>query len=151
IPAWALQDTLMPAMSWRLKRLRKKALRYRCWTINFKDFLNAKKLTSLEVIPIQQILYVKNASQLVTPQGFSNEPAKGEDMKNLSVIENGSILTVDGVIHAVGTDEEIKDKYHELVEKAETIDARGKLVMPGLVDPHTHLVYAGSREQEYVM
>lgn len=138
-------------MSWRLKRLRKKALRYRCWTINFKDFLNAKKLTSLEVIPIQQILYVKNASQLVTPQGFSNEPAKGEDMKNLSVIENGSLLTVDGVIHAVGTDEEIKDKYHELVEKAETIDARGKLVMPGLVDPHTHLVYAGSREQEYVM
>jgi imidazolonepropionase len=61
-------------------------------------------------------------------------------MKNLGVIKNGSVAVQDGLIVAVG---------QNLRYDAETvIDATGKLVMPGFVDPHTHVVFAGSREFE---
>jgi len=87
----------------------------------------------------------------VTSRGFSEQPAKGKDMNGLFIIPNGSLLAIDGRIHAVGTDEELRENYQDWLEQADVIDAKGKLVMPGLIDPHTHLVYAGSREQEYAM
>jgi len=61
-------------------------------------------------------------------------------MRNLGIMKNGSIAIQDGRIVDVG---------QNLRYKAETvIDASGKLVMPGFVDPHTHVVFAGSREFE---
>jgi imidazolonepropionase len=72
-------------------------------------------------------------------------------MSELGIIENGSIWVENGVIEAVGKDEELLEKYQGRLEEAAVIDARGKLVTPGLVDPHTHLVFAGSREQEFTM
>src|SRR5699024_7063913 len=56
-----------------------------------------------------------------------------------------------GKIIAVGKDEEIEREYKELIESAEQIDASNKVVSPGLIDPHTHLVHAGTRENEYAM
>jgi imidazolonepropionase len=96
-------------------------------------------------------IFIRNASQLVTLQGSSNAPLVKEAMSELGIIENGSVWLEDGVIQAVGTDEELAIKYGSRLAEAEVIDASGKLVTPGLVDPHTHLVFGGSREQEFNM
>ena len=61
-------------------------------------------------------------------------------MKKLSIIKNGSIAIRDGLIVDIGRNLRCKSEY--------TIDASEKLVMPGFVDPHTHVVFAGSREFE---
>ncbi|MFX0560677.1 imidazolonepropionase [Tepidibacillus infernus] len=97
------------------------------------------------------MLYIKKAAQLITLQGHSDTPAIKEQMKNLYVIENGSVLVQENKILAVGKDEDIRQQFHEVIDKAEVIKAENKIVTPGLIDPHTHLVYAGSREKEYVM
>lgn len=100
---------------------------------------------------MENILYIKNATELITVEGHNEEPAKKDEMNDVSIIENGSVLAKDGNIIAVGKDQKLRKEYGELIEKAEIIDATGKIVTPGLVDPHTHIVYAGSRENEYVM
>jgi len=96
-------------------------------------------------------LFIRNASQIVTLQGSSQAPLVKEGMSELGVIENGSVWIENGVIKAVGTDEEIFSKFESRLDQAEVVDASGKLVTPGLVDPHTHLVFAGSRENEFNM
>ncbi|MFC4077813.1 imidazolonepropionase [Salinithrix halophila] len=97
----------------------------------------------------QKPLYIRRASQLVTLADSSNAPLRGKAMERLSIIENGSVWVEDGTIRAAGPDEEIAAKYQTRMNEAEVIDASGRLVTPGLVDPHTHLVYAGSRENEF--
>ena len=96
-------------------------------------------------------IYLKNASELVTVAGHSEKPAKKEKMSDIGIIENGSVLAKDGVIIAVGTDATLQEQYAEEIKQAEVVDATGKIVTPGLVDPHTHIVYAGTRENEYAM
>lgn len=96
-------------------------------------------------------IFIRNASQLVTLKESSKSPLIKEEMSELGIIENGSIWIENGVIEAVGTDRELFEIYKNRLTKAEVIDAAGKLVTPGLVDPHTHLVYAGSRENEFNM
>ncbi|WP_121639222.1 imidazolonepropionase [Virgibacillus sp. Bac330] len=96
-------------------------------------------------------LFVKNAAQVITMQGHTDKPAKKEAMKQLSIVENGSVLAQDGEIIAVGTEAEIKNNYPDVVRNAKEIHATGKIVTPGLIDPHTHLVHAGTRENEYAM
>ena len=97
------------------------------------------------------MLYLHNANQLITVSGHSDSPARKEQMQDLKMIENGSLLISDGIIFDLGTDEELRKKYPDLIENAEKINARNKIITPGLIEPHTHLVYAGSRENEYVM
>jgi imidazolonepropionase len=96
-------------------------------------------------------IFIRNASQLVTLQGSSDAPRVKGEMSELGIIDNGSIWIEDGVIQAVGTDVELAEKYAKRLGEAEVVDATGKLVTPGLVDPHTHLVFAGSRENEFNM
>lgn len=96
-------------------------------------------------------IYIKNASELITVKGYSEKPAKKEAMSEIGIIKNGSVLAEDGVIIAVGTDEDLQKEYADKIKNAEVIDATGKVVTPGLVDPHTHIVYAGTRENEYAM
>jgi imidazolonepropionase len=84
-------------------------------------------------------LLITNASELLTLKG-PKKPRTGEQMKRLSIIKSGSVAIMNGLIVDVG---------RNLRYKADiTIDASGKLVMPGFVDPHTHVVFAGSREFE---
>ena len=92
-------------------------------------------------------LLIENASEVVTLRGGSRKPLLGEQMKNLGIIKDGSIAVKEGKIVAVGKTGEIKGKF----EGKETVDAEGKVVMPSFVDPHTHLVFAGSREEEFEM
>lgn len=86
-----------------------------------------------------------NASELLTLRGPKRSRAKSE-MSELSIIADGAVVVSDGVIEDVGRTEPLL-KEHDATG-VERIDARGKVVMPGLVDPHTHLVFAGSREFE---
>jgi len=92
-------------------------------------------------------LLIENASEVVTLQGGSQKPLLGEQIKNLGIIKDGSIAVNEGKIVAVGKTGKIKRKF----EGKETVNADGKVVMPGFVDPHTHLVFAGSREEEFEM
>ena len=92
---------------------------------------------------------VLNAAQLVTIGQGKAGPRRGEEQSRIDVIEDGALVASDGRIVDVGTSAEIRKK-HDL-SKANTIDATGKIVMPGLVDPHTHPVFAGLRYDEYAL
>jgi imidazolonepropionase len=95
-------------------------------------------------------LVIKNASELLTLNGKSQRPAVGDAMKELGIIENGAVAVSNGIIEWIGETPELKNAV-ALDESTTVIDAEGKLVMPGFVDPHTHLMYAGSREDELLM
>ncbi|KGX85999.1 imidazolonepropionase [Pontibacillus litoralis] len=97
-----------------------------------------------------QRMFISNAAQLVTMAGHT-APATKEAMSILNVIENGAVWIEDGIIVEVGTDEGLRETYKDQIEHATVIDATGKTVTPGLIDPHTHLVHAGTRENEYAM
>ncbi|MGQ9623850.1 MAG: imidazolonepropionase [Candidatus Bathycorpusculaceae bacterium] len=92
-------------------------------------------------------LLIVNAEELVTLAGGSQKPRTGKQMREIGIIQNGSLAIRDGKIVAVGKTPEITKHF-----KAENvINAKGKTVLPGFVDPHTHLVFAGSRESEFQM
>lgn len=96
-------------------------------------------------------VWIRHASQLATLAGGSAAPVVGERMNQLSIIEDGSVWLEDGIIQRVGTDADLEEAYRDRIHEAEIIDATGKLVTPGLIDPHTHLVHAGSRQNEFNM
>lgn len=85
------------------------------------------------------------ASQIIVPAG-EGRALRGTEMNELKVIDNGAVGIKDGKIAFVGKREEAVD-----LKANETIDAKGKLLSPGLVDPHTHLVFGGSREHELAL
>ena len=86
-------------------------------------------------------LLIKNAQQLVA----ANEKDNGS-----TIISEGAVACYRGKIVAVGTTKEVLTQV-ELVSSANIIDAREKVVTPGFVDPHTHPVFWGTREGEFVM
>lgn len=89
-------------------------------------------------------MLIHSASQLLTLAGG---PQRGRDLGRLGIIDRGAVLIRDEKIHAVGTTEELKKAYPD--EPA--LDAGGCVVMPGFVDPHTHLIWAGDRANEFEM
>jgi imidazolonepropionase len=93
-------------------------------------------------------LIVKNAGQLLTLRSNQEGPRKGSDMENLGLVEDGAVAAVQGQIVAVGSTKEVEAAVSSGPETT-LIDARGKVVMPGFVDPHTHPVFAGTREEEF--
>ncbi len=95
-------------------------------------------------------VWIKNAAQLVTLAG-ENGPRRKEGMSELSIIEDGSVWMENGEILAIGSTSELEVVYGERAHEADVIDASGRLVTPGLVDPHTHVAYGGSREREFEM
>jgi imidazolonepropionase len=86
-----------------------------------------------------------NANELATLKGKSDRPQIREGMNELGIIKDGAIAAKDGKIVAVGTTKEVLNK---LEKGFEVIDASGQLVTPGLIDPHVHLIFGGSREEE---
>lgn len=92
-------------------------------------------------------LLIVNASELVTLSGEPRKPRKGKQMQEIGIIRDGAVSIKDGRIAAVGKTSEVTRSF-----KAENvISANGKIVLPGFVDPHTHLVFDGSREDEFQM
>jgi len=92
-------------------------------------------------------LIIKNANELLTIAGASKKPFLGTQMKELGIIKDGGLAVNNGRIVAVGKTENIIKRF----KGKESLDANEKVVMPGFVDCHTHLVFAGSREEEFEM
>lgn len=91
-------------------------------------------------------LLIVNA-RVATLAGFSTHPQRGADFGRLNIVDNGAVAVSQGNIIAVGTLEFVKAMAD--LSLARVVDAGGRLVTPGLVDPHTHVVHYGSREREY--
>jgi imidazolonepropionase len=90
-------------------------------------------------------LLVKNAAQLVTSTAPGDGMRRGAAMNELVVLRDASLIVEDGVVRWLGPTAALRTK----VEAIEVIDAAGKTVIPGLVDSHTHLIWAGSRDNEF--
>jgi imidazolonepropionase len=84
-------------------------------------------------------LVISNAAEVIT--------CIGEGMEEIGVIENAWITIKNGKIAGVGSEEEIRNNFD--IEQSTVIDVSGKVVAPGFVDSHTHLVFFGTRVEEY--
>ena len=89
-------------------------------------------------------LALLHASQLVTLAG-PKQPRVGAEMSELGIIRNGGMLIRDDKIDIVGSSDEIQKNAGD----AEIVDAGGRVVLPGFVDAHTHLVFAGNRLDDF--
>ena len=86
-----------------------------------------------------------HANELATLRGGTERPRVRDGMNDLGLVSDGAVAVRDGRIVAVGPTKEVLGKIDRSFE---LIDVSGKLVTPGLIDPHVHLVFAGSREGE---
>ena len=89
-------------------------------------------------------LIIHSATQLLTVAG--DAPKRGATQGELGIIENGAIAISGDEIVAVGTTREIRERA---AAGTRMIDARGCVVLPGFVDAHTHVVFAGDRANEF--
>jgi imidazolonepropionase len=95
-------------------------------------------------------MIIKNAAELVTCSGFAAK--KGKDMADIHVIEDGAVIIKKGLIEAVGATGDIEKQFKKTgadLSDFDMIDARGKAVLPGFVDSHTHFVFGGYRAEEF--
>src|SRR5690349_22230995 len=91
-------------------------------------------------------LAVLHAAQLVTLTG-PKRPRVGKELSALGIIRDGGMLIRDGKIERVGPSDEIEKNVGDA--DADFVDADGRVVMPGFVDAHTHLVFAGNRLEDF--
>jgi imidazolonepropionase len=87
---------------------------------------------------------VIHASQLVALAG-PQRPRVGTEMSELAIIRDGGMLIRDGKIDTVSSSEEVAKNAGD----AEVLDAGGRVILPGFVDAHTHLVFAGNRLDDF--
>jgi imidazolonepropionase len=89
-------------------------------------------------------MLIHSASQVLT---LSGGPQRGNRLGELHIIENGAVLIRGEKIEAVGSTPELLSAF----PAEEKFDAQGCAILPGFVDPHTHLVWAGDRAAEFEM
>lgn len=89
-------------------------------------------------------MLIHSATQLLTLKGG---PQRGRTLGTLGIIEYGAVLIRDEKIIAVGESDELRASY----PNEPTLDASSSVVMPGFVDPHTHLIWGGDRAKEFEM
>lgn len=91
-------------------------------------------------------LLIYNIKELITP--FDSNLKRGEDLRKLKIINNGGVAIKDGKILSVSTSEEILDLY----ESHNKLNLNNEnILLPGFVDPHTHILFGGSREEEFLL
>lgn len=91
-------------------------------------------------------LLIHSISQLVTSAG-SLHPKRGAAMRELGIIQNGALAIANGHIVAVGPSQSIETDYRA----QHTVNASGHAIVPGFIDPHTHVVFGGDRVHEFEM
>jgi imidazolonepropionase len=89
-------------------------------------------------------MLLHSASQLLT---LTPGPQRGRNLGTLNIIEDGAVLIRDGIIAEVGKSSELLTAHPDEIR----LEASGCAVMPGFVDPHTHVVWAGDRAAEFEM
>ena len=89
-------------------------------------------------------MLIHSASQLLTLAGG---PQRGHALGTLGIIPNGAVVIREEKIVAVGPTDELRAAYKD----EPTLDASGCVILPGFVDPHTHLIWAGDRASEFEM
>jgi imidazolonepropionase len=94
---------------------------------------------------LSSTLLITGASQLLTLRG--RVPRRGKSLSDLGIVKHGALLIRDGVIAAVGACAEVESLAES--RSAEKLDVGGRVVLPGFVDSHTHLIHAASRAEEY--
>ncbi len=92
-------------------------------------------------------LLIENASQVCVVPAQDGGPQRGDALGELGIVEDGAVAIRAGEIVAVGPAADLRDRF----DAAETLDAGGNAVVPGFVDPHTHVVWAGDRAAEFEM
>ncbi len=93
-------------------------------------------------------LLIRNGQVVTAAHGTC--PVRGRDMQELEVIERGWVACAGERIAAVGPRASVENQV-EVTSRTQVIDAQGKVVTPGLIDPHTHLIFGGSREDEFYL
>ena len=93
-------------------------------------------------------LYIDQIKQLVTVKGFSQQAARGASQQEIGLIEDGAVAIRQGVIIAAGRKKEL-ERAGWKSGAGRYLNAGGMIALPGFIDPHTHLVFAGSREEEF--
>jgi imidazolonepropionase len=91
------------------------------------------------------VLLIRNLSQIATPLGFG--PVRGVAMRTLTVLNDAVIVVRDGRFAFVGRESDIDDELRSAI--LDDFDAHGFTAVPGFVDSHTHLPFAGYRETEF--
>lgn len=94
---------------------------------------------------LTQSLLITGASQLLSLRG--GVPRRGSSLSKLGVEKDGAILVRDEQVVAVGTRSQVEGRKD--AKEAEKLDVGGRVVLPGFVDSHTHLIHAASRAEEY--
>ncbi len=89
-------------------------------------------------------MLIHSATQVLTLAGG---PQRGKELGRLGVIEDGAVLMREEKIVAVGPTSELRASYRD----EPTLDASGCVILPGFVDPHTHVIWAGDRAREFEM
>ena len=93
-------------------------------------------------------LIIIHANELLTLDSKYGAPRMGKDMKNLAIIQDGAVAIASNFIIFIGTTKELITKFPPN-EETIIIDATNKLVTPGFIDPHTHIIFDGYREDEF--
>ena len=93
-------------------------------------------------------LIIKNIGQLLTLYFPKKGPRAGRDMQELGIIENGAVVIKGNRIISVGKTNEVLSKV-KIGKNTKIIDAKNKVVTPGLIDCHTHPIFADTREEEF--
>jgi imidazolonepropionase len=93
-------------------------------------------------------LLIKNIRQLVTVRSNGKPCKSGTEMRELGVIENATVLIQNGLFSWIGPSTEFSQTVDDNID---IIDAADLIALPGFVDSHTHTVFAGNRENEFVM
>lgn len=98
-------------------------------------------------------IFITNIKQVVQALPADKEKVEGPEMQKLPVIDNAFVYVEKDIIRDVGCMDDLpqSDYFDRLKSNScHLIDAGGKMVFPSFCDSHTHLVYAGSREIEYI-
>lgn len=90
-------------------------------------------------------LLIKNIKGLVQVETSPVSMVYGKDMASVNTLYDAWVFIEKGLVHSFGQMDDLPD-----LDASETIDAEGRFVLPSYCDSHTHLVYAGSREIEYI-
>lgn len=88
-------------------------------------------------------LAIRNAEAIVTCAASGRPYKRGHEMDDVGILNDVDVLIDNGKIAAIGKNIADAD--------CDSLDASGKIVIPGFVDPHTHLIFAGTREHEFAL